>query len=317
MSTHHRAHRARTILRTARTRLRITRLLAVAVSACLGAQASAAALLAGDIVAQFIPSKAFREQAWGVAQCYGLFIPIGQLPETGIQGSTLPLGGTLRFGRAPDPSDPNRAALRMTLLPGDPPTAGAPRCETTFSPGPTGLPIGRIFWHAFAIQIPDWRQTNDEQQLMQWHPGDTTGLQPIYSLLVRGAQMRLILRYDTSAAPSRSTTITRVLWSTNAWPPNTWITVVTRALVSTDPAVGPRLATWVNGQPVVSYSGPVGYRTPNAMPYIKHGLYHWTNLNPWDTSLPQRTVHFRRAVLVMDERGRYTPADLAAHVNLP
>lgn len=281
------------------------------------APAAAASLQPADIIDQFIPSMPFRQQPWGVAQCYGLFVPSANLPETGINGTPLPLGGTLRFGRAPDPSDPSRVALRMTVLPTDPPTAGAPRCETTFSPGATGLPIGRVFWHAFAIQIPDWRRTSDEQQLMQWHAGDTTGLQPIYSLLVRGTQMRLVLRYDTAAVPSRQTTATRVLWTTNSWPPNTWLTVVTRALVSVDPAVSPRISTWINGTAVVNYSGPVGYRTPTAQPYVKHGIYHWTNLNPWDMTLPQRTVHFRRAVLALDPTGQYAPGDLAAHVNLP
>lgn len=277
----------------------------------------AAPLQPTDIINQFVPSQPFRLQPWGVAQCYGLFVPTTNLPESGLNGTPLPLGGTLRFGRAPDPADPSRAALRMTLMPTDPPTAGAPRCETTFSPGATGLPMGRVFWHAFAIHIPDWHRTTDEQQLMQWHAGDTTGLQPIYSLLVRGPQMRLILRYDTSATPSRATTVTRVLWSTNSWPPNSWITVVTRALVSADAAAKPQVSTWINGQPVVNYSGPVGYRTPTAQPYVKHGLYHWVNLNPWDLSLPQRTVHFRRAVLVADPKGQYSPADLATHVNLP
>lgn len=281
------------------------------------APAAAASLQPADIIDQFIPSVPFRQQPWGVAQCYGLFVPSANLPETGINGTPLPMGGTLRFGRAPDPSDPSRVALRMTVLPTDPPTAGAPRCETTFSPGATGLPVGRVFWHAFAIQIPDWRRTSDEQQLMQWHAGDTTGLQPIYSLLVRGTQMRLVLRYDTAAMPSRQTTVTRVLWSTNSWPPNTWLTVVTRALVSVDPAAGPRISTWINGTAVVNYSGPVGYRAPTAQPYVKHGIYHWTNLNPWDMTLPQRTVHFRRAVLALDPAGQYAPGDLAAHVNLP
>ncbi len=279
--------------------------------------AHAANLMSEDIVVQFIPSKPFSQQPWGVAQCYGLFVPTAKLPEGGINGSPLPLGGTLRFGRAPDPSDASRLALRLTVIPSDPLTAGAPRCETTFSPGPTGLPVGKAFWHAFAIQIPDWRKTTDEQQLMQWHAGDTTGLQPIYSLLVRGSQMRLILRYDTSLTPGRNTTVTRVLWSTSSWPPNTWLTFVTRALVSTDAAANPRIQTWINGQPVVNYSGPVGYKTPTAQPYIKHGIYHWINLNPWDMTLPQRTVHFRRAVLALDSRNLYSPADLAAHVNLP
>jgi len=125
------------------------------------------------------------------------------------------------------------------------------------------------------------------------------------------------MRYDTSATPSRNTTVTRVLWATSAWPPNTWITVVTRALVSPNPAASPMISTWINGAQVVNYRGPVGYNTPSAQPYLKHGLYHWTNLNPWDMTLPQRTVHFRRAVLAADPKGLYSPAVLATYVNLP
>ena len=284
---------------------------------CAPHSAVAADLQAADIIDQFIPSKPFSQQPWGVAQCYGQFVPVGRLAETGIHGTTLPLGGTLRFGKAPDPADPARTALRMTVLPNDPPTAGAPRCETTFSPGATGMPQGRVFWHAFSIHIPEWRKTTDEQQLMQWHAGDNTNLQPIYSLLVRGTEMRLIMRYDTSATPSRNTTVTRILWATSAWPPNTWITVVTRALVSPNPAASPMISTWINGAQVVNYRGPVGYNTPSAQPYLKHGLYHWTNLNPWDMTLPQRTVHFRRAVLAADPKGLYSPAVLATYVNLP
>lgn len=282
---------------------------------CLGAHG--ASVQSTDIIDQFIPSLPFAKQPWGVAQCYGLFIPIGQLAESGINGTPLPLGGTLRFGKAPDPADPARVSLRVTLMPDDPPTAGAPRCETTFSPGTTGLPMGRPFWHAFVIHIPDWRATQDEQQLFQWHAGDATGLQPIYSLLVRGSTMRLLLRYDTSLTPTRTTTVVRELWSTTSWTPNTWLTFVTRAVVSPDMAASPQVRTWINGKLVVNYNGPVGYNVPPTQPYVKHGIYHWTNLNPWDTRLPQRTVHFRRGVLVNDSRNLYTPADLAAHVNLP
>lgn len=289
----------------------------VITAVALAPHAQAADLQPADVIAQFIPSRPFSQQPWGVAQCMAQFIPIGQLPESGINGPMLPSGGTLRFGKAPDPTEPSRIALRMTLMPTDPITAGAPRCETTFSPGATSMPQGRVFWHAFAIHIPDWRRTTDEQQLMQWHAGDTTNLQPIYSLLVRGSQMRLILRYDTSAMPTRQTTVTRVLWSANTWPPNTWITVVTRALVSPNSAANPMISTWINGTQVVNYRGPVGYNTPTAQPYLKHGLYHWTNLNPWDPTLPERTVHFRRAVLAADPKGLYSPADLATHVNLP
>lgn len=270
-----------------------------------------------DIIDQFIPSLPFTQQPWGVVQCYGLFIPSAKLPEAGLNGTRLPSGGTLRFGKAPDPVAPARVAFRVSIVPTDPLTAGAPRCETTFSPGATGLPLGRRFWHAFAIHIPDWRNTKDEQLLMQWNPGDGTGLQPIYSLILRGARMSLVMRYSTSATPTRANTVVREIWSASSWPPNTWITIVTQGLISPDPAKGPFLNTWINGQPVVGYTGPVGFNTPSALPYVKHGVYHYLDYNAWDMSLPERQVHFRRAVLVNDARGVYRQADLAAHVNLP
>ena len=285
--------------------------------ALLASAAQALPLQSTDILNQFVPSLPFGQQPWGVVQCYGQFIPSAKLPETGLNGTRLPSGGTLRFGKAPDPADPKRVALRAAIVPADPLTAGAPRCETTFSPGATGLPQGKRFWHAFAIHIPDWRSTKDEQLLMQWNPGDGTGLQPIYALILRGPRMSLVMRYSTAATPTRANTVVREVWSSSSWPPNTWITIATQALISPNPAAGPVLRTWINGQPVVNYSGPLGYNTPTALPYVKHGIYHYLEYNAWDLSLPERAVHFRRAVLVNDARGVYSAADLAAHVNLP
>lgn len=279
--------------------------------------ARATPVAAQDILAQFTPSLSLSKQAFGNVQCYGLIIPSQTVPEAGINGTPLPLGGTLRFGRVPDPVDPNRWTLRFTLMPTDPLTAGSYRCETAFNPSTSGLPRGRLFWHAYSVYLPDWRATNDEQQLAQWHAGDTSGLQPIYALLSRDGQMRLVMRTSTSPTPTPSTVNTQVLWSTNSWVPNQWITVVTQALVSTDPAASPFIKTWINGNLVVNYKGPVGYNQPTAQPYVKHGIYHWINMNTWDMRLPQRDVWFRRAALVLDPNRVYTPADLGAFVNAP
>jgi hypothetical protein len=270
-----------------------------------------------DVLAQFIPSISLSQQAFGNVQCYGLIVPSQKVPEQGINGTPLPLGGTLRFGRVPDPVDGRRWALRFTLMPNDPLTAGSYRCEAAFNPITSGLPRGRLFWHAYSVYLPDWRATNDEQQLAQWHAGDTSGLQPIYALLSRDGQMRLVMRTSSSPTPTPATVTTQVLWSTNSWTPNQWITVVTQALVSTDPAASPFIRTWINGNLVVNHKGPVGYNQPTAQPYVKHGVYHWTNLNPWDMRLPQRDVLFRRAALVLDPNRGYTAADLGLYVNTP
>lgn len=283
----------------------------------LSSPAHAAPVAATDVRAQFIPSLSLSQQPFGNVQCYGQIMASQKVPEQGINGTPLPLGGRLRFGRVSDPVDAQRWALRFTVLPTDPLTAGSYRCETTFNPVTSGLPRGQVFWHAFSVYLPDWRATTDEQQLMQWHAGDTSGLQPIYALLSRDGQMRLVMRSSTSPSPTTSTVSTRVLWSTNSWVPKQWITVVTQALVSTDPAAAPFIRTWVNGTQVVNYKGPVGFNQPTAQPYVKHGIYHWINQNPWDMRMPQRDVLFRRAALVLDPRQAYTAADLSVYVNAP
>ncbi|NBQ91251.1 MAG: hypothetical protein EBT24_11070 [Betaproteobacteria bacterium] len=296
-------------------KLMVSLMTALVLASASGARATPVA--AQDILAQFVPGISLSQQAFGNVQCYGLIIPSQTVPEQGINGTPLPQGGTLRFGRVPDPVDTRRWALRFTLMPTDPLTAGSYRCETAFNSSISGLPRGRLFWHAYSVYLPDWRSTNDEQQLAQWHAGDTSGLQPIYALLSRDGQMRLVMRTSSSPTPTPSTVSTQVLWSTNSWVPNQWITVVTQALVSTDPAASPFIRTWINGSLVVNYKGPVGYNQPTAQPYVKHGIYHWTNLNPWDMHLPQRNVLFRRAALVLDPNRSYTAADLGLFVNTP
>jgi hypothetical protein len=277
----------------------------------------AATVAPQNVLAQFVPSISLSQQAFGNVQCYGLIMPSQKVPDQGINGTPLPQGGTLRFGRVPDPVDASRWALRFTVMPTDPLTAGSFRCEAAFNPSTSGLPRGRLFWHAYSMYLPDWRITNDEQQLAQWHAGDTSGLQPIYALLSRDGQMRLVMRTSSSPTPTPATVSTQVLWSTNSWTPNQWITVVTQALVSTDPAAAPFIRTWINGNLVVNYKGPVGYNQPTAQPYVKHGIYHWTNLNAWDMRLPQRDVLFRRAALVLDPNRAYNAADLGLYVNAP
>ena len=291
----------------------------LAAAMCLGTLpiVQATPVASQDVLAEFVPGISLSLQPFGNVQCYGLIIPAQTVPEQGINGTPLPLGGTLRFGRVADPVDSRRWALRFTLMPNDPLTAGSYRCETAFNYVTKGLPRGKLFWHAYSIYLPDWRNTTDEQQLAQWHAGDTSGLQPIYALLSRDGQMRLVMRTSTSASPTPSNVSTKVLWTTNNWTPNQWITVVTQALVSTDPAASPFIKTWVNGNLVVNYRGPVGYNQPTAQPYVKHGIYHWTNLNPWDMRMTQRSVHFRRAALVLDPNSAYQPMDLATYVNAP
>lgn len=267
------------------------------------------AVATADIISSASASKTFATQQWGNVQCAGQIVPSQTVPETGLLGTTQVGGSLVRFGKTADAQTLSRKALKITLDPNDELTAGSHRCEIAF-PGSAdgGIPRGQAFWHAFSVKIPDWRSTTDEQALAQWHAGDTSGgMLPVYTLLVRGNTIRLVLRYDSSAIPSRTSAQTVVAWSMDGWTPGVWMNFVTQALISTDSTKAPFVKTWMNGKQIVAYSGPVGYNQPTVNQYAKHGIYHWVDeFNPWDMTVPTRSISLRHPVIVRDVTKKYT-----------
>ena len=261
---------------------------------------------------------AFASQQWGNIQCGGSLKATKDIPESGIHGATLPGSQSLRFGRVADNTTASGVAYQITLTPTDPQTAGSHRCELAFAADSvSGIPRDTTFWHAFSVKLPDWRGTTDEQAIAQWHAGDRSGgLLPIYTLLVRGNVMRLLVRHDSSATPSRSTAVATVVWSTSDWKANTWLNFVTQALVSPDVNRGPFIKTWLNGAEIVNYQGPVGYNQPTVQSYAKHGIYHWVDsTNQWDMSLPTRTLRLKRPLIVRDPAGEFDHTRIESLLN--
>jgi hypothetical protein len=271
-----------------------------------------------DILVEFDPAASFASQAIGNIQAYGIIQSFSSTTPPGISGSVTPYG-SLRFGREIDPVRPGTYVYTSMVVYDDPPTAGAIRSETAFDSALYGIPQAQKFYHAFAVFTGDWRTTTDAQLLMQWNAGGTASLQPIYSMDVTSGALRLVLRYNNSLTPSVGTTTDLILMTSPSgwWKNNTYLTVVTEAVVSIDPLDNPYIKTWINGQLVVDYTGPIGYvdNPTYQTPYAKHGVYHWQVGNPWDMSQPARVAHYRRAVIV--NNGTYTPDDLSAYVNTP
>jgi hypothetical protein len=273
-------------------------------------RATILAVRANDIVVQARETMPFADQRWGSVQCNGAQQASQELSEDGVRAAAPADGSTLRFGRVADPLRTGGTAFRITLDANDAITSSSHRCELSFPANAAqGLPRGRAFWHAFAVLLPDLAGTTDEQAIAQWHAGDTSGgMLPIYTLLLRGNTLRLVLRYDTSATPNRSTTVTSVVWSSTNWAPGQWLSFVTQALVSTNLAERPFVRTWLNGTRIVDYVGAVGYNQPDAQPYVKHGIYHWVDSsNTWDPKAPTRTILLKRPLLVADVENLYTP----------
>lgn len=281
------------------------------------ADGGALAIALSDIAARARTNQSFASQSWGNLQCNGYIIQSQKLPAAGIHGARLADGRTLRFGLVPDAGSATGQAFEIALNSKDPITARSDRCEMSFpASAAAGIPRKSVFWHAFAVKLPDWSLTTDEQAIAQWHAGDTSGgLLPVYTLLVRGKAMRIVLRYDTAAVPSRAGSRAIVVWSTPNAPINQWVTVVTQALVSQNAADMPFVKTWLNGTQVVDYAGPLGYNQPAVQSYAKQGIYHWVdNDNPWHAAVPTRTLRLKDPVLVRDPQRRYQQATVRALV---
>lgn len=274
----------------------------------------AAGPASADIRVEVRADQPLAAQAWGNVQCDGRIVPAAAVPPDGLHGRPLPDGDTLRFGRVPDPDDPLRHALRFTLDRDDRPTAGSYRCELALgADAARGLPRDAAFWHAFAVRLPDLDGTTDDQAVAQWHAGDGGGLLPIATLLLRGRELRLVLRHDMSAAPTRATTVAATVWRSTDWAPGRWLRVVVQARLSRPSTDGGFFRAWLDGRPVVDRDGPLGYAHATVVPYVKHGVYHWVDAgNDWDPARPTRTVHLKHALLVADPAARYGAADLDA-----
>src|SRR5438067_10947907 len=91
---------------------------------------TATATVAGPIKPADILGKAtgnlpFSQQSgWG-GQVLGQYPSAQQIPETGINGTLLPNGETLRLGKQADPADATKQALAFQLAPSDPMTSGS------------------------------------------------------------------------------------------------------------------------------------------------------------------------------------------------
>lgn len=286
--------------------------------AALAAVAAGVPVDAADVAVEARASRTFADQRWGNVQCVGQIRASQDVPEAGLAGAALP-GGTLRFGRVADPEHAELPVYQFTLDVKDPTTASSHRCELALSGGRGTLPRDQVFWHAFAVRLSDQTGTNDEQALAQWHAGDTSGgMLPIYTLLQKGNQLRLVLRYDSAATPARASTTTLTVWRSLSSQAGRWLTFVTQAQLSPRDGDGGFVRTWLDGRRIVDYTGPVGYDQPGASPYVKHGLYHWVDTtNPWDLRLPTRTVLQRHPLVVLDPTRKYTDASLAAAVAAP
>ncbi|HEX2199029.1 MAG TPA: heparin lyase I family protein, partial [Burkholderiales bacterium] len=259
-----------------------------------------------DVINQARASVPFRDQRGYNTQVINKYIQAPDIPETGIHGSVLSNGESLRLGKETDPRDSSKKALAFQLAPGDPVTSGSHRAEIKF---PENMSNDKVYWIAFRHYVNDWGTlpTSDVAIIaMQLHSsGSPTSLSPAVKIVSKGGRTFLVeARGSTASTPSHST-------SRSVYSPelpikfNQWVDFVLKVKLNTSGKGF--VQAWVDGTQVFNYTGTVGYN--GTRPYMKFGYYNAT-----DFKTP-RKVLLRSPVVVADSTGsKYTAEQIRSFI---
>jgi hypothetical protein len=264
---------------------------------------------ASDIITRASADIAFANQSGYTAQVIGTYTSAPSIPESGINGTTLPNGETLRLGKLMDPANSLRKALAFQVIGSDPTTSGGKRAELSISPN---IEMNKVYWIAFGAYVYDWgtlASTDNALFGTQMHAGDNSaGLSPSFGLYTTqsGRTFRVHARYSTSSTPSQSTT-TSVRFTEYPIPFGQWVDFVLKFKHNT--SGNGLLQVWMNGQQIANYQGSLGYNS-SYKDYAKFGYYNWTASSMNGTA---RKVLLRSPTIVSDPTGQtYTLEQISA-----
>ena len=270
---------------------------------------STSSVASSDIIARASADILFANQSGYTAQVIGTYTSAPSIPESGINGTTLPNGETLRLGKVIDPANSLRKALAFQVIGSDTTTSGGKRAELSVSPN---IEMNKVYWIVFSAFVYDWgtlASTDNALFGTQMHAGDNSaGLSPSFGLYTSqtGRTFRVQARYSTSTAPSQSNT-TSVRFTEYPIPFGQWADFVIKFKHNTSGAG--LLQVWMNGQPIASYQGNLGYNT-GYKDYAKFGYYNWTASSMNGTA---RKVLLRSPTIVSDPTGQtYTLEQISA-----
>jgi hypothetical protein len=105
------------------------------------------------IISRASADIAFANQSGYTAQVIGTYTSAPSIPESGINGTTLPNGETLRLGKLMDPNNSLRKALAFQVIGTDPTTSGGKRAELSISPN---IEMNKVYWIVFSAYVYDW-----------------------------------------------------------------------------------------------------------------------------------------------------------------
>ena len=248
----------------------------------------------------------FAQQNGYTAQVVNTYTSASQIAESGIHGSMLPNGETMRFGKTVDPTNSALKALAFQVTSSDPTTSSGKRAELKIE---SNIEMNKVYWITFSAYVYDWGTlaANDNALFgTQLHTGDNQAQVggPSFGIYTtqNGRMLRVHARYSESSTPSSSNSVS-VKYAEHPIPFHRWIDFVLKFKHNTNG--NGFLQVWMDGEMIADHQGSLGYNT--GMPdYAKFGYYNWSDAAMGPNL---RKVLLRAPTIVADPSGQTYDAE--------
>jgi hypothetical protein len=253
-----------------------------------------------DIITRASAEAPFAQQNGYTAQVINTYTAADAIPESGIHGSMLPNGETLRLGKTVDPANPVYRALAFQVMSSDPMTSSGKRAELRVV---SNIEMNKVYWITFSAYVYDWGTLASNDNALfgtQIHTGDNNANVggPSFGIYTaqNGRMLRAQARYSESATPTSSNSIS-VKYAEHPIPFHRWTDFVVKVKHNTNG--NGLLQVWMDGQMIADHHGSLGYNT-GMTDYAKFGYYNWSGAAMDSTP---RKVLLRAPTIVADPTG--------------
>lgn len=257
-------------------------------------------IASSDIITRARADVPFSQQSGFSAQAMGKTTSGSNIPESGIHGSTLPNGETLRLGKTSDPTNSLLDAFAFQVRNSDPTTSAGKRSELSITPN---IEMNKVYWIVFSAYVEDWGTLGSNDNALfgaQMHTGDNqAGVGgPSFGIYTtqNGRKLRVQARYSTSSSPSSGNSVS-VKYADHPFPFHRWTDFVLKFKHNT--SGNGFLQVWMDGEMIANHQGSLGYNT-GMKDYAKFGYYNWSGSGMSSTP---RKVLLRSPTIVNDPSG--------------
>jgi len=280
-----------------------------------GGGGSTSPVSASDIITRVSADVPFAQQNGYTAQVINTYTSASNIPESGIHGTTLSSGETLRLGKVTDPANSVRKALAFQVAKSDPLTSKGKRSELSVTPN---IEMNKTYWIAYNVFVHDWGNLasgDDALFGVQMHSGDNqAGVGgPSFGIYTTpnqgGRQLRVHARYNLQVNPTGSTNTVKINYPSYPIPFERWTNFVVKFRHNLNG--NGFVQVWMDGQLIANHQGNLGFDTGHK-DYAKFGYYNWAT----SMGSTERKVLLRSPTIVLDPTGStYTLEQLRALVS--